>query len=174
MADFLIYYLFIFQLFSIILINKKINPKTNGFILISSSILSIATKYVGLFNTVIIFAVWAILKKKKNIIKTFAIIAGLSLILCAQPYLTNTIKFKNPFYPSIGHNKLDFMTKQNPKEFKNKPYLYKFIRSMFSSASDARMNNPQTPRLYYKVPFDKNRMGNINTIELISVIPIKE
>jgi hypothetical protein len=24
---------------------------------------------------------------------------------------------------------------------------------MFSSASDARMNNPQTPRLFYKVPF---------------------
>ena len=77
----------------------------------------------------------------------------MSLVLCFQPYMTNISKFKNPFYPSIGHNKLDFMTKQNPKEFKNKPYLYKFFRSMFSSASDARMNNPQTPKLYYKVPF---------------------
>ena len=31
---------------------------------------------------------------------------------------SNIIKFKNPFYPSIGYNKLDFMTQQNPKEFK--------------------------------------------------------
>lgn len=153
MADFLIYYLFIFQLFSIILINKKINSKENIFILISSSILSIATKYVGLFNTIIIFAIWFILKKKKCFFKTSLIIIFSSLILCAQPYITNTIKFKNPLYPSIGHNKLDFMTKQNPKEFKNKPYLYKFIRSMFSSTSDSRMNNPETPKLYYKVPF---------------------
>ena len=45
------------------------------------------------------------------------------------------------------------MTKQNPIEFKDKPYLYKFIRSMFSSSSDARMNNPQPPKLYYKIPF---------------------
>jgi len=45
------------------------------------------------------------------------------------------------------------MTKQNPKEFHKKPYLYKFLRSMFSSASDSRMNNPETPRLYYKIPF---------------------
>lgn len=153
MADFMIYYLFLFQLFSIILINKKIDVKQNLFILVSSSILSIATKYVGAFNCVILFVIWYIFKRKKIVLKVGALIGILSLILCFQPYLTNISKFKNPFYPSIGHNKLDFMTKQNPKEFKNKPYLYKFFRSMFSSASDARMNNPQTPRLFYKVPF---------------------
>lgn len=153
MADFLIYYLFLFQLFSIILINKKIDVKQNLFVLVSSSVLSIATKYVGAFNCVILFAIWFVFKRKKIVLRSFAFVALLSLILCFQPYLTNISKFKNPLYPSVGHNKLDFMTKQNPKEFKNKPYLYKFFRSMFSSASDARMNNPQTPRLYYKVPF---------------------
>ncbi|MBR5303862.1 MAG: hypothetical protein IKU37_03445 [Candidatus Gastranaerophilales bacterium] len=153
MADFLIYYLFLFQLFSIILIDKKIDVKQNLFVLISSSVLSVAAKYVGLFNVVIVLVLWFILKRKKIILKTSLLIGILSLVLCFQPYITNIVKFKNPLYPSMGHNKLDFMTKQNPKEFKNKPYLYKFFRSMFSSASDARMNNPQTPRLFYKVPF---------------------
>lgn len=153
MADFVLYYFFIFQFFSIILINKKINLKSNLSILILTSILSIATKYTGLFNTFIIFLCWLILKKKKDIVKIGLIILTASIVLCAQPYITNLIKFKNPFYPSIGYNKLDFMTKQNPKEFKNKPYIYKFARSMFSSATDARMNNPLTPRLYYKMPF---------------------
>ena len=153
MADFCLYYLFLFQLFSILLINKKKNVKTNVFVLIMSSVLSIATKYTGLLNSVIVFLVWLIFKRNKDVIKVGAIVGFLSVILCAQPYLTNMIKFKNPFYPSIGYNKLDFMTKQNPKEFKNKPYLYKFLRSMFSATSDARMNNPQTPKLYYKVPF---------------------
>ncbi|MBQ8635737.1 hypothetical protein IJ425_06260 [bacterium] len=153
MADFALYYLFILQLFSILLINKKQNLKSNIFILVSSSVLAIALKYIGLLNTVLIFCIWLIFKRKKDILKIILLTTILSAILCAQPYINNTIKFKNPFYPSIGHNKLDFMTKQNPKEFKNKPYLYKFFRSMFSSSSDARMNNPQTPRLYYKIPF---------------------
>ena len=153
MADFCLYYLFLFQLFSILLINKKKDIKTNVCVLIMASVLSIATKYTGLLNSVIIFFVWLIFKRNKDIIKIGAIVGFLSVILCAQPYLANMIKHKNPFYPSIGHNKLDFMTKQNPKEFKNKPYLYKFIRSTFSATSDARMNNPQTPKLYYKIPF---------------------
>ena len=153
MADFMVYYLFLFQLFSIMLINKKVDTKQNLFVLISSSVLSIATKYVGLFNVALIFIVWFLFRRKKIIFKTSLLVGLLSLILCFQPYITNIVKFKNPLYPSMGYNKLDFMTKQNPKEFKNKPYLYKFFRSMFSSASDARMNNPQTPRLFYKVPF---------------------
>ena len=153
MADFLIYYLFLFQLFSIVLINKKKNVKENFFVLIASSVLSIATKYVGVLNTVILFVLWIACIRKKMILKTSLLLGLMSLVLCFQPYITNISKFKNPFYPSIGPNKLDFMTKQNPKEFKNKPYLYKFFRSMFSSASDARMYNHQTPRLFYKVPF---------------------
>ena len=153
MVDFSLYYLFLFQLFSMILINKNIDKKQNIFILILATILSIATKYVGLFNSVILFVIWLILKRKKIILKTGLIITFLTLILCFQPYITNTIKFKNPLYPSVGFNKLDFMTKQNPAEFKNKPYLYKFLRSMFSSSSDSRMNDPLTPKLHYKPPF---------------------
>ena len=153
MADFALYYLFLFQLFSIILVNKKINKKENLAAFIISSVLAIATKYVGILNTLIIFLLWIFFKRRKIVLKTGLITLFITLILCFQPYITNIKKFKNPFYPSIGYNKLDFMTKQNPKEFKNKPYLYKFFRSMFSSASDARMNNPQTPKLYYKIPF---------------------
>ena len=158
MADFSLYYIFILQLFSLILIDKKEDVKENSFVFATSSILALATKYTGLLNTAIIFSVYFIYKLiKKEDVKHFAKITLItfigSLILTIQPYITNTIKFKNPFYPSIGHNKLDFMTKQNPLEFNNKPYIYKFTRSMFSSASDSRQNNPQTPKLYWKAPF---------------------
>jgi hypothetical protein len=136
-----------------ILINKNIDKNQNTHILITVTILSIATKYIGLFNSVIAFILWFILKRKKETLKISLIITFSSIILCFQPYITNIIKFQNPLYPSLGFNKLDFMTKQNPIEFKNKHYLYKFFRSMFSSSSDARMNNPETPKLYYKIPF---------------------
>ena len=153
MVDFILYCLFCFQFFSILLIEEKKDIKINYIVLIMTSILSIGVKYTGLFNTFIIFALFLIYKFEKKKLASFAIVVFSSLILCAQPYILNLIKYKNPFYPSIGYNKLDFMTKQNPKEFYKKPYIYKFIRSMFSSVSDARMNNPETPKLYWKVPF---------------------
>ena len=153
MADFSLYCVFIMQIFSLFLIHKKEETKKNAIVFILSSILSIGLKYTGLYTSVIIFIVYFLFKREKNILKMAGIVFLSSLILCFQPYVTNTIKFKNPFYPSIGYNKLDFMTGQNPREFNNKPYLYKFVRSMFSSTSDARMNNPETPPIFWKVPF---------------------
>jgi hypothetical protein len=153
MADFGLYCVFVLQFFSMILIDKNKDNKKNQIVLILSSILAIGMKYTGLFNTFILFVLYFIFKRKKEFLKTSAIVFVSSLVLCFQPYITNTIKFKNPFYPSVGYNKLDFMTGQNPKEFKNKPYLYKFVRSMFSSTSDSRMNNPETPPIFWKIPF---------------------
>ena len=153
MVDFILYCLFCFQLFSIILIEKNKDIKANYLVLIITSVLSIAVKYTGLFNTLVIYTLFLVYKFNKKKLISFVLVIFSSLILCAQPYVLNLIKYKNPLYPSVGHNKLDFMTKQNPKEFYKKPYIYKFIRSMFSSVSDARMNNPQTPKLYWKIPF---------------------
>ena len=153
MVDFVLYCLFCFQFFSILLIEKKQDLKINYFILVVASILSVAVKYTGLLNTFVVYILFLIHKYNRKKLISFILVIFSSLILCAQPYILNLIKFKNPFYPSIGQNKLDFMTKQNPKEFYKKPYIYKFTRSMFSSVSDARMNNPKTPKLYWKVPF---------------------
>jgi len=108
-------------------------------------------------NTFIIFSLILIFDKEKiKLLKIFSLIGVSSFILCLQPYTTNIIKYKNPFYPSIGYNKLDFMTKQNPKEFIGKPYIYKFFRSIFSGASDSRISNPETPKIVYKIPFTSN------------------
>ncbi len=153
MVDFILYYIFLIQLISLSLINNKKDVKINSAILILSSVGAIATKYTGILNTFIIFLFYLIFNFSKQRLKIFFIFVLTGLILCIQPYITNIIKFKNPFYPSAGHNKLDFMTKQNPIEFNKKPYIYKFIRSMFSSASDSRIGNPETPPIFWKIPF---------------------
>lgn len=153
MIDFILYYIFLFQLISLILIFNKKDIKLNTSILVISSVMAIACKYTGVLNTFIIFSFYLIFNFSKDKLKAALLFVLLSFSLCFQPYITNIVKFKNPFYPSVGFNKLDFMTKQNPKEFKDKNYLYKFIRSMFSSASDARMGNPETPPVFWKVPF---------------------
>jgi len=153
MIDFILYYLFCFQLFSILLINEDCDKKNNFLVLIMASSLAIGTKYTGAYSTLIMLFIFLIYKFNYEKLKAACMIIILSAILCAQPYILNLVKHQSPFYPSIGKNKTDFMTKQNPIEFQNKPYLYKFIRSIFSSASDARMNNPQTPKLYWKMPF---------------------
>lgn len=153
MIDFVLYCLFCFQLFSILLIQKNKDLKFNYAILIMASVLSVAVKYTGLLNTLIIYFLFIFYKFDKKKLLSFVSVVFLSLILCAQPYILNLKKHESPFYPSFGKNNLDFMTKQNPKEFYGKPYIYKFIRSMFSSVSDARMNNPLTPDIYWKVPF---------------------
>ncbi len=153
MADFSLYCIFVLQMFSLILIDKKKDVFKNSVVFVLSSIFAIGIKYTGLLNTVVIIVFYLILKRNKEFLKLALITVVSSLILCFQPYGTNIIKFKNPFYPSVGYNKLDFMTGQNPKEFLNKPYLYKFVRSMFSSTSDARINNPETPPIFWKIPF---------------------
>lgn len=149
MVDFGIYILFLFQIFSLLLIKKG---KIHNIIFIISCVLSIAAKYTGLLNTSIILLLCLIFYRKKAL-KNVLIICFSGLILCFQPYITNIIKYKNPLYPSFGYNKLDFMTKQNPKEFINKPYVYKFVRSMFSSSTDSRISDINTPKLHYKIPF---------------------
>lgn len=153
MVDFIMYYIFIFQLFSLILINKNEEYKFNTYVFVVSSIMAVSAKYTGVLNTFIIFGIYLLYKFSFSKIKIFLCFLICSLTLCFQPYFTNIIKFKNPFYPSVGFNKKDFMTKQNPVEFQNKNYIYKFARSMFSSASDSRLSNLETPKLYWKIPF---------------------
>ena len=160
MADFSLYFLFILELFSLLLIEKNIDKKKNSLVFVLSSILAIGTKYIGAFNFVIIsitYIIYKLFKKEplKNYLKGFFVIIFSSAILCFQPYITNIIKFQNPLYPSLGFNKKDFMTKQNPKEFIGKNYLYKFFRSTFSCSSDSRVSNKETLDLYYKIPFTK-------------------
>ena len=147
MADFALYCVFVLQILSIISIQKKRDLKLNYLVFILSSVFAGCMKYTGLYNVLIIILVYFAYKlfkkeKTKLFLKSVFAILILTLFLGIQPYITNIVKYKNPFYPSIGYNKLDYMTKQNPAEFKDKNYFYKFFRSIFSSTSDSRMGNP--------------------------------
>ena len=106
-------------------------------------------KYTGLLCSGIIAAVFYfywIFKyhTKKDFIKKFNIITILFTItfsiaiflVGSSSYVKNTIEHRNPLYPIIGKNKVDIITTMQPKSFKDKSMIDKFIISIFSKTEN--------------------------------------
>lgn len=90
--------------------------------------------YIGL--ACIIFAIWCIIFKKQQVLKygTLATLAGIIIGVCVigfNPYITNTIDYKNPVYP-LGTDKVDIMTNNTPEMFKVDNRAVNFVKSLTS------------------------------------------
>ncbi|QQL50104.1 hypothetical protein [Mucilaginibacter ginkgonis] len=78
---------------------------------------------------------------------TFAAIA----VVGYNPYVTNTVDHKNPFYPLAGKGKIDIMTRNSPMGFPKNNRFHNLFTSLFSRT--ANMLLPQTDQPQLKVPF---------------------
>lgn len=86
------------------------------------------------------------------------IIACLFIILTGiNPYITNILENKNPFYPLLGKDKIDIMSYNTPKIFEHLNPAEKLFISLFSKTQNLSQNSPD-PVL--KIPFTKS--GNEN------------
>ena len=157
--DLLVYYLFVDILLTIVLKEKCIIGNMS-FIFLASTLVAMLCnlKLGGIFYSIVLISCYlgySIILKKRNSTKNIALITVLSSILILisgiNPYYTNIKQGLHPFYPLAGKDKIDIITFNSPKSFKNKNSLYKLFISTFSSTSNIAENSSITPKL--KVPF---------------------
>ncbi|MGX6446099.1 hypothetical protein ACWM35_23085 [Neobacillus sp. K501] len=111
-----------------------------------------ALVYAGVIG--VTYLVVLILFKKKDIIKriiwpvVISFIVAIAVIGC-NPYITNTIKEGNPFYPLFGKDAVDIMTTNSPANYIYHNPIVSLTHSLF-----AKSENPVNPRFSEKkIPF---------------------
>lgn len=153
---------FVIELLVLMQINpaEKMNWQT-FIILVAICSIFVNLKFTGLLCSGVIAAVyyfyWLIINRKKNFIKTFkrltiffTLIYVVAIFLVgANSYIKNTIDHHNPLYPLIGKDKVDIITTMQPKSFKNKNALEKFIISYLSKTENVSYGGEPS----YKIPF---------------------
>ena len=113
-------------------------------------------KFTALIYSIVFtigFLILLIIKKYSSIIKKFSIISVLSfsflfsiLFIGFNPYVTNSIKHKNPFYPI---NKIDIITGNTPVYFLKMNRFESLIYSILAQTD----NNLPGDKLKLKIPF---------------------
>lgn len=121
-------------------------------------------KFTGLLCSGVLAAVfyfyWFFKHKKekkfwlrfRNITLHFiAVFVTAIFLVGANSYIKNTVEHKNPLYPLFGDDKVDIITSQQPKSFKNKSSFEKFIISTFSKTDNIMEFMDKEPEL--KLPY---------------------
>ena len=120
-------------------------------------------KFTGLIYSIIylfIYLIYLFINKKKEeiikLIKIFTIVYFIAVFIVGlSTYPKNMLLKSNPFYPLMGKNKIDIMTMNQPKNFKNMNRFEKFIRANFSYVDNIYYATGKIPKL--KIPFTFKR-----------------
>jgi len=132
-----------------------------GFIIvIAINIKFTAIAFTGLF---ILFLLMLLLLNKQvgrfwQVCVTAAISTFLAVILVGfNPFVINTFRFQNVFYPLFGKHPVDIMTFTSPPGFPEKNRVEKFLISTFSHTDNIDIHkNARVPTL--KIPLTFNRV----------------
>ena len=119
-----------------------------------------AILFTGVF---IIFLLLLLLLKRR--IKAFwhvFVVAGIAtfiavIIVGFNPYVINTVRYHNVFYPLMGKNNVDIMTKNSPVGFPEKNRFEKLFITIFSHTDniDSQLRDRE-PQL--KIPFTLSKL----------------
>lgn len=77
-----------------------------------------------------------------------SVISGV-LLLGSTSYVTNTIRYHNPFYTMIGPGSTEIITSQLPYVFRPMNHLTRFVASLFSRTNTSL----EMPAVEWKLPF---------------------
>ncbi|SEA62936.1 hypothetical protein [Pedobacter hartonius] len=132
-------------------------------------ILAFGVKFTAVVYIVILMAAaicWLLLNKElknhKKLIINFAIASILGVLVGFNPYITNTIKEGNPFYPLMGPKKVDILSANIPPTFLERSTAERFFVSLFSHTDNTSVGGVQHDPPVLKVPFTLNK-GDIRT-----------
>ncbi|PAF46341.1 hypothetical protein BKH41_09285 [Helicobacter sp. 12S02232-10] len=113
--------------------------------------------YVGVIG--ILYFLYKIFKfnfKAAKPIFWSGIFAGILIILTGiNPYVTNILQDRSPFYPLLGKDKIDIITYQSPKIFKDLSAPEKIFVSIFSKTQNISYDSGRDPA--WKLPFMKSK-----------------
>ena len=132
--------------------------------LTSIATIMVNIKFTGLLYSGLIAAIYYfyILFKERNMkafkritIPFIIVYVTAIFIVGANTYLKNTIDHKMPLYPLMGKDKVDIITKMQPKSFKNKNSIEKFTISLFSKTENVTYDFEPTLKLPLRVYKDE-------------------
>lgn len=171
--------LFLIEILLLFLVDPK--QKTNKLIWINLvTICTVFTnlKYTGLLCSGVIAATfyfyWLIRYRKdkefflifKRITINFIITFITAIFLVgANSYIKNTLDHHNPLYPIIGKNKVDIITTMQPKSFKNKNMIEKFVISLFSKSENVTYGEKE-PTIKYPFKLYKTEIDELYAADL--------
>lgn len=98
----------------------------------------------------------------KNTIFYIAIVFISVFVVGFSAYVKNTFEHGHPFYPLFGEGKYDIITTMQPREFKEKGTIEKFLISIFSIGENVGYSEDAKPHLKIPFTFTKQEMSNYN------------
>lgn len=156
-VDGIFYYCFLIMLFAMINYIKGFDKLKSLYILMVSTVLFSNIKLTGLFTALILYLIFLVCYRSKELLKVFVISLALILFTGINPYFTNIAQHRNPFYPIVKESFFDanreFMKTSYPLGFENKNRFEKFLFSTFAVSKNLSplIQSNDVPRL--KVPF---------------------
>lgn len=159
-TDIHVYLYYLMLLFGIIDIETKHQINSHPWVIITlSSICLINVKLGGIFYVIVtyfIYYIYLCISKHKNKLKKLSlsllIVLILGLISGYNPYITNLLNHKHPFYPLAGTGKIDIVTCQIPNQFKGKNKVFILLANTFSKVENVGTSS-YTGKLDLKPPF---------------------
>jgi len=132
-------------------------------------ILAFGVKFTAVVYIMILMGAvfcWLLLNKKlkshKKLIVSFALASILGVLTGFNPYITNTLKEGNPFYPLMGPKSVDILSANTPPTFQERSTAGRFFFSLFSHTDNTSVGGLQHNPPVLKVPFTLNK-GDLRT-----------
>ena len=156
-VDAVFYYVFLILLFALINYVKGEDKNFSMPIILMSSVIFANIKLTGAFTLIIMLAVFFAVYRSKDLLKVFSISLVLIILTGINPYFTNIMKGRSPFYPVIQDSVLnanrEFMITSYPPGFEKMNRLQKFLFSTFAVSKNLSplIESEDVPRL--KIPF---------------------
>ncbi len=165
--DLLVYAFLYLIIYSFFIFEEKefiFSKKDNLFLFFMLISISINIKfslfgYAGIYC--LLYYIWYIYRFIKNQIdkkffKDFTITAIVSVlvgvfVIGLSVYPKNLLDHGHPFYPIMGEGSIEIVTQNQPKEFKEKSSIEKFVISLFSEVDDIIETSNEKIKL--KIPF---------------------
>jgi len=119
-----------------------------------------AIAFTGIF--IIFLLLLLFLKKQMKAFWRVFIAAGIGTFIAVivvgyNPYVINTVRYHNVFYPLMGKNSIDIMTKNSPVGFPEKNRFEKMFITIFSHTDNIDMQlRDRVPQL--KIPFTLSKL----------------
>jgi hypothetical protein len=110
--------------------------------------------------TLFFYTVYFAVIKKHRLIKQLIAISFISALLVLfvgfNPYITNTLDHKNPFYPLAGEGKMDIMTGNTPAVLQDKSRGKAVLVSLFSFPDNSSPSISDSPQYINKYASPSN------------------
>ena len=127
----------------------RVSDRRNLAMIVLASSGLVSAKFTGLAYAVVLltgYAAWTMLVNRAQSRRAIVVVSGslaLALLVTSfSPYVTNTIRYANPFYPAVESTTKHVLALEASQEFLSKDRFRKFLLSSFGKSANDRGGAP--------------------------------